>query len=433
MKDALDLPLSGANAASRDALQAAQDEFKCLVGDPAATVERAIAASPRMTMAWLFKAWLYLLGTEPAGLAVAREACGIAAGLPANDRERRHLEAASLLGQGQWYRAGRVLEDLSLAYPRDLLALQAGHQLDFFTGDSRMLRDRIARVLPSWQRGAYGYHAVLGMYAFGLEECGDYAAAEKYGRAGVELEPRDSWAWHAVAHVLEMRNQPAAGVDWLQSNSPVWSEGSFLAVHNWWHLALFHLELGHEDEVLRLYDSAIDGSSSSIVLELIDASAMLWRLKLRGIDVANRWDALADRWQATLVPGLYVFNDFHAMMAYVGAGRDAAQQALLEAQAPALARDDDNAIFSREVGWPAIQAIQAFGAGRFDRSADLLRAIRSRASRFGGSHAQRDIIDLTLLAAARRGGQPALAAGLEFERACLRPHGASVRPLPLAA
>jgi tetratricopeptide (TPR) repeat protein len=433
MKDALDLPLSGANAAARDALQAAQDEFKCLVGDPAAAVERAIAASPRMTMAWLFKAWLYLLGTEPAGLAVAREACATAAGLPASDRERRHLEAASLLAQGQWYRAGRALEDLSLAYPHDLLALQAGHQIDFFTGDSRMLRDRIARVLPSWQRSDYGYHAVLGMYAFGLEECGDYGAAEKHGRASVELEPRDSWAWHAVAHVQEMRNQPAAGVEWLQSNSSVWSQGSFLAVHNWWHLALFHLELGHEDEALRLYDSAIDSNGSSIVLELVDASAMLWRLQLRGIDVGKRWDAVADRWQATLVPGLYAFNDCHAMLAYVGAGRAADQQALLEAQGPALARDDDNAVFTREVGWPLIQAIQAFGAGQFGRSADLLRAIRSRASRFGGSHAQRDLIDLTLLAAAQRGGHPELAAALAFERACLRPHGASVRPLQRAA
>lgn len=233
MEDHLGLTMSGANDAGLRAYSQAQDEFKCFVGDPAAAVEQAIAASPEMTMAWLFKAWLYLLGTEPAGLAVARQACEAARRLPANARERRHLEAATLLAHGRWYEAGRALEDLSLDEPLDLLALQAGHQVDYFTGDSRMLRDRMARVLPAWQRGSYGLHAVLGMYAFGLEETGDYEAAEKQGRRAVELEPRDSWGWHAVAHVQEMKNQPEAGIEWLQPNSAVWSNGSFLAVHNW--------------------------------------------------------------------------------------------------------------------------------------------------------------------------------------------------------
>jgi tetratricopeptide (TPR) repeat protein len=433
MKDSLGLELSGANDTSLRAFQQAQDDFKCFVGDPASAVEQAIAASPEMTMAWAMKAWLYLLGTEPAGVAVAREACEAAGRLPANDRERRHLEAALLLAHGHWYEAGRLLEDLSLLYPRDLLALQAGHQIDYFTGDSRMLRDRIARSLPAWQRGSHGYHAVLGMYAFGLEESGDYAAAEKHGRAAVELEPRDSWAWHAVSHVLEMKNQPTAGIAWLAPNSAVWSNGSFLAVHNWWHLALFHLELGQVDEVLHLYDESIGGPGSSVVLDMLDASAMLWRLQLRGVDVGERWQPLADRWHAVLVPGLYAFNDMHAMMAYAGAGRDAAQQAVLEAQRHCLARDDDNALFTREIGGAACQAIGAFATGDFARSVQLLRPIRSRASRFGGSHAQRDVIDLTLLEAAVRGGQEALASALAFERLCLRPRASTVRTLPLAA
>jgi tetratricopeptide (TPR) repeat protein len=433
MQDNLGLALSGANDASVQAYQQAQDQLKCLIGDPAAAVEQAIAASPEMTMAWAFKAWLYLLGTEPAGLAVARECCERAARLPANQRERRHVQAATLLAQGHWYQAGQVLEDLSIDEPLDLLALQVGHQVDFFTGDSRMLRDRIARALPAWQRGMYGFHAVQGMYAFGLEESGDYAAAEKHGRAAVELEPRDSWAWHAVAHVLEMKNQPAAGVEWLKPNSAVWSEGSFLAVHNWWHLALFHLELGEVDEVLRLYDQAIGGPGSGVVLDMLDASSMLWRLQLRGIDVGGRWQPLADRWHSVLVPGLYAFNDMHAMMAYACAGRETEQQALLDGLREAAAREDDNALFTRQAGAPAVEAVRAFATGDFARAAALLRPIRSRASRFGGSHAQRDVLDLTLLESARRGGQEALASALAFERQCARPRSSTVRPIALAA
>lgn len=432
MKDALGLTLSGASAASLPPYQAALDQFKCFSGDPAALAQQAIAASPGMTMAHLLQAWLHLLGTEPAGTAVARAACAAAARLPANERERLHLQAASLLAHGHWYEAGRVLEDLSLLYPHDLLALQAGHQVDYFTGDARMLRDRLARALPAWRREMPGFHAVLAMHAFGLEETGDYAQAERQGRLAVELEPRDGWGWHAVAHVMEMRNDPAAGVAWLEPNAPSWSEGSFLAVHNWWHLALFQLELGRQDEVLRLYDEAI-ATGSQVMLDLIDASAMLWRLQLRGVDVGGRWQALADLWEAAGTPGLYAFNDLHMMMAFVGAGRAGAQQRVLAAQDEALQRDDDNAHFTQAVGRHAARAVQAFGDGDFARAAQLLRRIRSGAHRFGGSHAQRDVLDLTLLEAARRGGQDRLAAGLAIERLALRPRSRGPAPLALAA
>jgi tetratricopeptide (TPR) repeat protein len=432
MQDALHLALSGCTSASLSSYQAALDEFKCFTGDPAGLAELALSAAPGMTMAHLLKAWLHLLGTEPGGVAVARQACDDAAALPANERERMHLQAARLVAHGHWYEAGRVLEDLTLLYPRDLLALQAGHQIDYFTGDSRMLRDRIARALPAWQRGMPGYHAVLGMHAFGLEECGDYGQAEKQGRLSVELEPRDSWGWHAVAHVLEMRADAAGGVAWLAPNAGTWAPGSFLAVHNWWHLALFQLELGREEEVLRLYDQAI-ATGSTVMLDLIDASAMLWRLQLRGIDVGDRWETVADLWQAAGQPGLYAFNDFHMMMAFSATGRGGAQANVLEAQAAAMGRDDDNAHFTAAVGSVATRAVQAFGQGEYGASVQLLRRIRSTAQRFGGSHAQRDVLDLTLLEAARRAGMDTLAAGLRAERIALRQRPRAAAPLALAA
>ena len=117
----------------------------------------------------------------------------------------------------------------TIEYPRDALALQAGHQIDFFTGNARMLRDRIARALPAWQSGMPGYHAMLGMQAFGLEEMGDYARAEKLGRAAIEIEPRDGWAQHAVAHVMEMQSRQRDGIAWMRANPEAWTKESFLA------------------------------------------------------------------------------------------------------------------------------------------------------------------------------------------------------------
>jgi len=417
MKDTVGYEVSGAGAQSLGALEQGLHELRCYIGDPVATVERALADSPELVMGHALKAYLHLLGTEPGGLPVARAAHQVALALPANDRERRHLQAIDHLTAGRWRAAGRVLEDLSVQYPRDALALQAGHTIDFFIGDSRMLRDRIARALPAWAKGVTGYHAVLGMHAFGLEETGDYARAEAQGRLSVELEPRDGWGQHAVAHVMEMQDRRREGAAWMRANPDAWSRASFFAVHNWWHLALFHLGLDEIDEVLALFDGPIYGKTSSVILEMVDASALLWRLHLRGVDVGNRWTAVADGWEPIAASGNYAFNDMHAMMAFVGAGRDSAAKAVLEAQQVAMDGSGDNAAFTREVGHPATRAIRAFGDGDYAGTVELLRPVRSYAHRFGGSHAQRDLIDLTLIEAAARAGHDQLAAALLAERA----------------
>ena len=426
MPDSTHAPLSGATAASLAAFEQACHELRCFIGDPVASVDRAIAASPTMTQAHALKAWLHLLGTEPAGLAVARDCLHTASRLPANARERGHLEAVRLVTEGRWRAAGRVLEDVSAACPRDALALQAGHQIDFFTGDSRMLRDRVARVLPAWDAHVPGFHAVLGMYAFGLEECGDYAQAERFGRESVDREPRDGWGWHSVAHVLEMQNRTAEGIAWLRQDSEAWTRESFFAVHNWWHLALYHLERGELEQVFELCDGPICGKGSAVIVDLIDATALLWRLTLQGIHVGPRWEAVADRWALTQ-PGNYAFNDWHAMMAFVGSGRTKAQKTIIETLRETAQGEGDTAAFAREVGLDASLAIQAFGQGRFAETVRLLRPLRHQAHRFGGSHAQRDLIDLTLLEATIRAGNPTLASALASERVARRPESPLAR------
>ncbi len=374
-----------------------------------------------MTMAHALKAWLHVLGTEPAGRVVARACIETSNSLSADARERRHLAAIKLVCEGRWRAAGQLLEDLTADHPCDLLALQAGHLVDFYTGDARMLRDRIARALPTWNADLPGYHALLGMYAFGLEECGAYEEAERQGRACVEREPRDGWGWHAVAHVLEMQDRSQEGIAWLGDHAATWSAGSFFCIHNWWHLAVFHLERGDHAEVLRLFDGPITGKRSTLALELIDASALLWRATLAGVDVGDRWEGVADRWSLHDGGGAYAFNDWHAMMAYTGSRRPQAQQAVLDTLRQASEGSTDSGAFVRDVGLTAARAMQAFGAGCYDETLALLRPLRSVAHRFGGSHAQRDLIDQTCIVAAQRGGHHTLAKALTAERCSRRP------------
>lgn len=429
LNDALGNRVSGATHAGFERYQHANELLQRYAGDPVAVVDCAIAASPDMVMAHALRAWLHLLGTEPGGLPVAKESLQRALQLPATHREAAHLRAIGQLIAGRWHEASRTLEDVTIEFPTDALALQVGHQIDFFTGSSRMLRDRIARALPEWREDMPGYHSLLGMHAFGLEECGDYARAEGQGRRAVELEPRDGWAQHAVAHVMEMQGRQRDGIAWMGANPEAWSRDSFLAVHNWWHFALFHLDLGQIDEVLALFDGPIGGKHSAVVLDMIDASALLWRLKLRGIDVGNRWNALADRWEPLAAAGNYAFNDAHAVMAFVGANRPQRVAAVLDAQSVAMGRNDDNATFTRDVGRPVALAIKAFGEGNYAQAVRLLRPVRNIASRFGGSHAQRDLLDLTLIEAAVRAEHDDLATAFIAERIDVRPANPSARAL----
>jgi tetratricopeptide (TPR) repeat protein len=427
VRDNLGLHLSGSDPDSLEHYERGLGQFQCYVGDPLAAVDTALGQRPDFVMAHVLRAYLHLLGTEPEGLVVAQGSLEQAQALAADARERGHLAAIEALLGGQWARAGLILEDVAIEYPQDVLALQAGHQVDFFSGHSRMLRDRIARALPRWQAGMPGYHAVLGMYAFGLEENGDYVAAEACGRTAVELQPRDGWAQHAVAHVLEMQNRQREGVAWMRGNQPHWTGDSFFQGHNWWHLALYYLDLGEIDEVLALFDGPIFGARSGLALDLVDAAALLWRLHLQGVELGTRWQAVADGWAALGAAGQYAFNDAHAMMAFVGAGRVDAAAAVLEAQLQALGGTADNRRFSAEVGQPLCLALRAFGDGDYRRCVDLLRPIRSIAQRFGGSHAQRDLLDLTLLEAALRGGELALGRALAAERLQAKPHNGVAR------
>lgn len=420
IRDSLGLPLLGASPASLAHYERAVRELRCFIGDPVASIEAAIAESPGFVMAHVFKGYLFGLATERAATDAARAFHATAAGLRPSGREAGHVAALGALLDGRWHDAGRMLADISAGTPRDALALQTGHQVDFFTGNATMLRDRIAQARPHWSPGMEGYHAILGMQAFGLEETGDYADAEALGREAIEREPRDGWAQHAVAHVMEMQARQRDGIGWMRDNS-AWSQESFLQVHNWWHLALFHYELGEIDEVLALYDGPIWGNRSPLALNMLDASALLWRLYLGGVDVGDRWKSLAENWRPLAKDGHYAFNDMHAMMAFVAAGLDQAAADLIAAQDAAMAGTGDNVLFTREIGRPATLAMQAFGKGRYGEAVALLSPLPAIAHRFGGSHAQRDVIDLTLIEAAIRGGAGDLARELTGKRLAARP------------
>ncbi len=417
--DAHGLPLTGASRTAADAWDRAVAAYNRYAGDPVGELDAAIADSPGFLMAHVLKGYMHLLGSNPRVARVGRRCLDAVAGLDGTSGERAHKAALAALVDGDIPGAARALEDAAIAQPRDIVALQIGQTLDFLLGDSRMLRDRIGRALPAWSRGMPGYHAMQGMLAFGLEETGAYGRAEAAGRLALEIEPRNGWARHAVAHVMEMQDRREEGIAFMRQDVATWTEGSFFTVHNWWHTALFHLGLGDVEGALEAFDGPIFADRSDLAFDMVDAAGLLWRMHLMDADVGDRWTDLADLY-VRQPHGAYAFDDAHAMMAFAATGRRSEADAVLAALERAAAGQGDAAVVAREVGLPVARGIDAFGAGDYRTSIDLLRTVRSGAARFGGSHAQRDIIDLTLIEAARRGGDAALAEALTAERAIAR-------------
>ncbi|HTY72933.1 MAG TPA: tetratricopeptide repeat protein [Actinomycetes bacterium] len=396
----------------------------------ATSLDAALEADPGFAMGQVAQSYLGVLGTEPDDAAAARaslrtylSSTTTSSLLP---RERAHVAAAQALLAGDLTGGGTVLRELTREHPRDALALAVGHQIDFFTGDAVALRDRVGAALTAWSDDDPHRSLLLGMYAFGLEESGLYSRSQDVALEAVERDERDVWGVHAVAHTLEMQGRFVEGLGYLDGHAAGWQTGNFLSVHNWWHYCLYLLESGDVLRPLEIYDAVLhNAQSANVAMEMLDAAALLWRMLLEGEDQTARWSVLADAWDAKMVEPYYAFNDMHAVMSYLGAGRMADAERLVDARAAYVAEATDESVtnltMTREVGLPVARALVAFAQGRYESTVAELMPIRYSLNRFGGSHAQRDAVQRTLVEAALRSGQHDLARSLLSERLGINP------------
>jgi tetratricopeptide (TPR) repeat protein len=257
--DARGVAHSTSSDAAIQRYETALNQFQSYRGDVLATLEEALAADPQFASAQLFKAFALYTLTEKKYVPDAVQALQAAEALKPQltAREKQLLAAGKQLVRGQWDDAARSFDEVLQDHPRDALALQTAHLMDFLRGDAANLRNRVARVLPHWSASMPGYSYVQGMFAFGLEECNQYPEAERVARQALEIEPVDGWSVHAVTHVMEMQGRIDEGIAWLESREADWAPDNGFAFHNWWHLALFYLDRGDYERVLHLYDTAI--------------------------------------------------------------------------------------------------------------------------------------------------------------------------------
>ncbi|CDX51085.1 conserved hypothetical protein [Mesorhizobium plurifarium] len=423
-KDQQGLATTGAPR-SIAALDTAITDYFAWRGDPVAVLQDAAQEDPAFTLGHSAVASLLALnglrGDNPAVVSAIRSAEASIGG--ATPRERRHLAAAKAWAAGEIIAATDIWESILVDHPTDALALRFAHDSYFYLGHSTSIRDSVARVLPSWDTSNPNYGFLLGQYAFGLEEAGELRRAEDFARRAIASNPEDAWAVHAVAHVLETESRQQEGIEFLKGSRPAWGKAHALSVHNGWHLALYLIEEGRLAEVLADYDRYVQPKlAGDSLLDLVDASALLWRVELAGGNVGDRWNALADQWLTHADDHVLVFNDLHIALALSRADkRDGLDRLLRSLDDYAAHGHGDNRDITVDVGRRIVDAAVAFAQGDYARTVELILPVRYKIIRIGGSHAQRDLVTQTLIAAAERSGNVNLARALLAERLAVRP------------
>ena len=372
--------------------------------NPSVEIERVLADHPQNLFGHCLRAAIIVRNDDSTARSkLTSSLTAIEAVRPnADDPARRHASAARAWLQGDLALAAERYDAIVMDFPRDILALVVAHAIDFRANRRRVMQDRIARVLPQWGVAVPGYASVLAMYAFALEENGQYRRAEEIARRALVLDPGHPAAIHVVAHVMEMQGRALEGLAFLAATEPAWLEGTGLSVHLAWHRALFHLDANDPESALAIYDSLIANTNSAEMSALADASALLWRLQLRDIRLSGRWGKLADRWERLTLDSTRPFYVVHAMMAFAAAGRTTAVARLLEALPYTDTNGTSLSLPEEAVARPFCEALLAFTRGDYAASVEWLERVRHIADRCGGSLAQCNLIHLTFTEATAR-------------------------------
>jgi len=304
--------------------------------------------------------------------------------------------------------------------PADTLSMKVSHAIRFIQGDNTGMRRSVEAVMAAHgpDHPLRGY--ALGCKAFALEETGSYREAERTGLMALKHAEDDAWGLHAVAHVYDMTHRPERGIALIDQNNPAWSHCNNFRFHVWWHKALLHLDQGDHAHVLALYDDKIRHEKTDDYRDFSNASSLLLRLELEGVDVGHRWAELAALAESRSEDGCLVFADLHYLLALTGDKRPDAAARLTARVAQSAQAQGETAPIMQDPGLAAAEGLSAFGEARYDVAFAKLRAAQPRFQSMGGSHAQRDVFERVTIEAGLRAGALDATETLLAERTQLR-------------
>ena len=311
----------------------------------------------------------------------------------ATPREQRFIAAIDAWAHGDSARAIALHEEQVKEFPRDLASLKLGQYHLFNLGDS----PGMLRIALHAKNAAADVPFFHGMLAFGYEQCHELGEAEAAARRAIDMRRKEPWAHHALAHVMLTQGRIDEGRDFMTSVSDTWTGlNSFMVTHNWWHQALFALELRDHDEALRLFDTQVWGVAKDYSQDQVNAISLLARLELAGADVGDRWQDVADHLVTRTRDQVLPFLDVQYLYGLARAQRPESDALLanIERQAGRV---------WREVAAPAARGLLAHARGDWAVAAEELGRALPRMIEIGGSHAHRDLFTRVRRHAVARG------------------------------
>ncbi|WP_282785700.1 MULTISPECIES: hypothetical protein [unclassified Nocardia] len=354
----------------------------------------------------VLRAYQYLLGgvRPPDDVRAALDRIDPAATRP---WETAHLEVVRLLLNRAYRAASDRLFAVSAEFPADELALAAGHQVDFLTGETRTMLSRLTSspLLVEGATPAYPYLLAMLAFAYGENDaCADAAAA---GERALELAPVDNpWAVHACAHVYFERRDYGAVDALLGATNSRWSaQRCLLRTHLTWHRALASMAVADRDGLTELVAEilgTVAGPSSA--MQFCDAVSLLWRLRLAGIAGPDDFDALADRAVEIRAGSNSAFVDLHVLLAIVGADRHELARRIAAELGQDRAGSGDDMVRPRRTAIRVAQSFVEYCGANPESAVRGLISVLPEVVALGGSMIQRDLVLELLVNCAHGGG-----------------------------
>lgn len=398
LTDRYGLPLSTTSAVARDAYVEGVDLLLTVYPGATAAFDRALAADPDFALAHVGKARAAQVATNPDAMR-ASLATALSLVESVSARERSHIGVFRHLFSGQPVEALAALRAHVKTWPRDVLILSlAANQggligMCGLPGREQDLVDFLGGFAPHYGED-WWFEA---HYAMALSEIGRHAEARPLIERSLGRFKRNAYGAHAFAHLCYETGERDAGIAFLRDWLPLYDRGGSLFGHLNWHLGLFELHAGNLEGGLRLYNEAFcaDDHRGAVHQKLSDSAAFLWRAELAGHPRESaRWERLKEYAREKLPrPGMSL-ADWHVGLTYAATGDEAALESWvrdIEALADAGRYPSGRLI-------PAVtRAFAAHQRGDHETAIELIEAMLPERERIGGSRAQGDLVEATLL------------------------------------
>jgi len=422
--DSRGLPISTTSDLAAERYREGVDLLLSAWPGAAEALEEAIAADPDFALAHAARARLHAIRAEPAQAKARIAAASESVARRGTERERSHVEVLSLAINGQPARALERAQAHADRWPRDVLILSLPlGAFGLFAFSGRVDHDQ-ARV-DLCELHARHFEAddwwFLTYRGWSHAENGEVEFGRALTQRAYDLRRNNANAVHALSHAMF---EGGAGEDaekliagWL----PGYDRIGPLHGHIAWHSALVALERGDPEGALAIYAEHVQPSvSAGMPVNVVsDAASLLWRLQAYGHPVPKAlWEA-ASAYAAPAFPKAgFPFADVHMALLAAATGDKAA----VDQRVAALTGLVEAGTLAAGPVVPAIcRAALAFAEEDYTGCARILEPVAAEVARIGGSGAQREIVEDTLLQALMRSGETARARALLDRRLHRRP------------